>query len=580
MAEIKRTWSIPTSPRSPYKLPDELALLKTFEGKIWNKETQIEFAKGLEESDFYEGSVSSKYPDFSARDRVNRAPKTFGFVSFDHENRIKITDAGNLLIEQKRTNELFLRQLLKWQYPSPKHSGQQYVDFNIKPFLEILRLIFELDGLNKREIAMFCVGFIDWKNYNVVKSEILSYRVKSEGLDKYKKHGLIIETHKSKIRELYSEEIEHGDTKLRQQGISQNDEEEFIRTKLRNTIDYADAAIRYFRATELFTLSSHEFRLNVLDIHKNTVNDLLSQTSRPADDFSDESQFLVYLGNPYLPEIPSDNKTKLINHILNISSKLPPISSVTTITKAYLNNINIGALKDKKEELENLYQESKIATEIQNLQSYDVFEDIVDIFEKILDYKDIEIPDKPLFLEWNTWRALTMLDDGNIISYGKFDIEGKPLNTAPGKTADIVCEYKDFVLVVEVTLTSGEKQYETEHEPVARHLGYVRKSLRQKGDNRPVYGFFIAPKVSDATIAEFFARRKIEISYYGGKTNFIPMNVKTFINMLNVAKDKGGILSQQILKFIEWADAQADLKNDSDWFSAIAEASLKWVEVF
>jgi hypothetical protein len=582
MTEIKRTWSMPTSPRNPYKLPDELALLKEFEGQIWNKDTQISFAERLSESVFFEGSVSAKEPDFSARDRVNRAPKTFGFVRFDQENRIKITDAGNLLIEQKRLDELFFRQLLKWQYPSPKHCGPQYINFNIKPFVELLRLMYELDGLSKREIAMFCVSFINWENYSLVKNEILEFRHSMQDLSKAEEHQHILETHKNRIRQTYVEELAIGNIRLRQQGTSTNNEDQFIETKLRNSIDYADATIRYFRATGLFTLSSHHFRLSILDIYGITVEDILTNTVRSVEDFSEEREFLDYLGNPYLPALPTDNKEKIIEQILSVKDKLPQqIEEIelSAITDAYLNSIGIGELKDKKEELEAAYQNSKISSEIENIKSYNLYQDIVEIFEKILDRKDIEIPDKPLFLEWNTWRALNMLDDGNIIGHCKFDIEGKPLSTAPGKTADIVCEYKDFVLVVEVTLTSGARQYETEHEPVARHLADVKKNLRAIGDNRPVYGLFIAPSISEATVADFYIIRKTEVNFYGGKTNFIPMNIITFINVLQAAKNRGGILSRQILKFIKWADSQADSNNEAEWFDAIESASNNWVEI-
>lgn len=42
-----RAWNFPTSPRSPYKLQGELQLLKAFDGRVWDKNTQLEFAKSL-----------------------------------------------------------------------------------------------------------------------------------------------------------------------------------------------------------------------------------------------------------------------------------------------------------------------------------------------------------------------------------------------------------------------------------------------------------------------------------------------------------------------------------------------------
>lgn len=63
-----------------------------------------------------------------------------------------------------------------------------------------------------------------------------------------------------------------------------------------------------------------------------------------------------------------------------------------------------------------------------------------------------------------------MLDGGNIKANLKFDDFGNPMSTAQGNMADIVCDYGDFGLTVEVTMQSGQRQYETEGEPVTRHL--------------------------------------------------------------------------------------------------------------
>ena len=49
----------------------------------------------------------------------------------------------------------------------------------------------------------------------------------------------------------------------------------------------------------------------------------------------------------------------------------------------------------------------------------------------------------------------------------EFDDYGKPLSTAQGNMADIVCDYGDYILIVEVTMASGQRQYDMEGEPVS-----------------------------------------------------------------------------------------------------------------
>ena len=80
----------------------------------------------------------------------------------------------------------------------------------------------------------------------------------------------------------------------------------------------------------------------------------------------------------------------------------------------------------------------------------DYISNIIDTYNEII---ADEIYDAPLMLEYNTWRAMTMLDGGTIKPNLKFDDIGKPLSTAVGNKADIECYYDNFVVSVEVENT-------------------------------------------------------------------------------------------------------------------------------
>ncbi|WP_241502499.1 AlwI family type II restriction endonuclease, partial [Bathymodiolus azoricus thioautotrophic gill symbiont] len=149
------------------------------------------------------------------------------------------------------------------------------------------------------------------------------------------------------------------------------------------------------------------------------------------------------------------------------------------------------------------------------------FDDINSTFDQILDKS---LYDTPLMLEWNTWRAMTMLDGGIIKANLKFDDFGNPMSTAQGNMADIVCDYGDFGLTVEVTMQGGQRQYETEGEPVTRHLAKVKRET-----DKPAYCFFIAPNINEACIAYFYGLHKINISYYGGKSTIVPLPLSIFL---------------------------------------------------
>ncbi len=125
---LARTWFVTTSPRNPAKLRQELELLSRFDGKNWWERDkqgqpihQLEFARLLGENEFFEGSIERNLA-FAARDRL-RAPQMLGFAYVDEARILRITPAGWQLVRNEHVNELFLRQLLKWQFPSWQHGG-------------------------------------------------------------------------------------------------------------------------------------------------------------------------------------------------------------------------------------------------------------------------------------------------------------------------------------------------------------------------------------------------------------------------------------------------------------------------
>ena len=176
--------------------------------------------------------------------------------------------------------------------------------------------------------------------------------------------------------------------------------------------------------------------------------------------------------------------------------------------------------------------------------------------------------------EWNTWRAMTMLDGGNIKANLKFDDFGNPMTTAQGNMADIVCNYDDFDLIVEVTMASGQKQYEMEGEPVSRHLGKLKKET-----GREAYGLFIAPMINEACVAQFYMLYHTNISYYGGKSAIVPLPLNIFRKMVEDSfKADYTPNPSQVKAFFEYSKEIAkSSSNEQDWYRKITEKALDWL---
>ncbi|MDR1023194.1 MAG: AlwI family type II restriction endonuclease [Prevotellaceae bacterium] len=149
------------------------------------------------------------------------------------------------------------------------------------------------------------------------------------------------------------------------------------------------------------------------------------------------------------------------------------------------------------------------------------------------------------------------------------------MNTAQGNMADIVCDYGDFGLTVEVTMQAGPRQYETEGEPVARHLSKFKKET-----NKPAYCLFIAPEINEACIAHFFMFHKVAISYYGGLSTIVPMPLSVFQKMLTDSY-KAGYIPQpkHIQHFFEFSNKKAKTcANESEWYKEATNKALNWLD--
>lgn len=198
-----------------------------------------------------------------------------------------------------------------------------------------------------------------------------------------------------------------------------------------------------------------------------------------------------------------------------------------------------------------------------------------DIQNTFLQIENNELYDAPLILEWNTWRAMTMLDGGDIKANLHFDDYGQPLSTAQGNMADIVCDYGDFALSVEVTMASGQKQYDMEGEPVSRHLGKLKKAT-----NKPAYCLFIAPTINEACIAHFYTLHHLSVSYYGGKSTIIPLPLSIFKKMVEDSYKADYIPNpKHVQHFFEQSNLLATkYDNEQDWYKAITDTALHWLE--
>lgn len=556
MAYVKnKSLFFTTSPRTPSKIIPEIKLLsENYSGRNWNKQTQIEFIELLARADFFEGSGSGKDKAFSARDRINRAPKSLGFINLNPF--IELTDAGREFVYGKRPQEVFLRQLLKFQIPSPYHILKESVKFFVKPYLEIIRLIRDLNGLSFDELKIFGMTLTDYRDYDSVVEKIRSFRVQVGRYEEKAYNNL-----NNVLCEIYSDDILKGSTKTRETNDASL--KKFLRTKRHNVRDYADACFRYLRYTELFSISHKNRTIYIYPDKIQDVNFILENVDRNPVFISDIDSYKNYLFDLTTPRLYSDNRENAIDSLMRISD----------YTRKQLEKLSLEKLKEIFDSIVARRKAAIIKSEVENIKSksYALYSEIVDTYNEIIadGYYDT-----PLMLEYNTWRAMTMINGGDIKGNFKFDDEGQPLSTASGNMPDIECDYGDFVLAVEVTMQRGSRQYESEGEPVARHFGQLKRRT-----GKETYCLFIAPVVNKASLAHFFALNKMEISYYGGRTKIIPLDLEQFMKLVdNSYNYKKRPTAQELRIFLDEVILQEEYsKNEEEWAMKIQDCVNNWL---
>ncbi|MDE3248281.1 MAG: AlwI family type II restriction endonuclease [Bacteroidota bacterium] len=545
-----------TSPRTPAKMIPEIGLLHTnFSGKKWNAKTQVAFMELLREENFFNGEGAND-PAFSARDRINRAPKALGFVVLSPT--IHLTPAGQELVGADRKDEIFLRQILKFQIPSPFHMpSENSARFWVKPYLEIFRLIRHFGSLKFDEVMMFGLQLVDYREFDKIVKKIEQFRLaKASEKGEYKRFRSSY--FEKELREIYSEEIKSGRTQTRETkdfSISK-----FLSTKSSNMRDYADACFRYLRATGLVSISHVGKSISIMPEKIEDVDFFLSRTDRDPCFIDDEKQYVEYLGNRRIPTLITDNRELLEEKIKN---QFPKIGIPTGASLDILKDIFADETEFRKELILN--------EQISAIKGFRYFEDISAMFTQITTNA---IYDAPLMLEWNIWRAMTMLDGGEVKANLKFDDYGNPMSTAQGNMADIVCDYGEFGLTVEVTLQIGQRQYEMEGEPVTRHLAKYKKESQ-----KPAYCLFIAPKINDSCRAHFYALHKMNIQYYGGTSTIVPLPLSVFIKMVEDSY-KAGYLPEpeHVKRLFERSNQLADqANNEVDWYEGMIQYALNWL---
>ena len=294
------------------------------------------------------------------------------------------------------------------------------------------------------------------------------------------------------------------------------------------------------------------------------IDYILANTERKPVFADDEAAYKLHLFSAIEPTLYTDLKDNIVDTVMKIGA----------YTERELINKDVEELKNLRDELVKKQRDAVIDEQITELKSYSLYSEITEIFNDIHSGA-LEFYDAPLMFEYNTWRAMTMLNGGSIKGNFKIDDIGQPLSTAQGNMPDIECDYGDFALSVEVTLQGGQRQYDTEGEPVTRH--YAR--LRQKS-GKDTYCLFIAKRVNMATFEHFWGLNQVpNITAYGGKPRIIPLELEQFMRLIDNSYTHSTMPTPADMRsFLQSAIDQIEgTTGAAEWKERIDNCAIEWL---
>lgn len=268
-----------------------------------------------------------------------------------------------------------------------------------------------------------------------------------------------------------------------------------------NFVDYADMNMRYLRISGVL---QRKGRGLIIAPAKHLLAEALAKSTVSTRPLIDEYRLLCNGAS-----LPTDNENvakSVLNDLMRQMKERRIAFDISDLPLDTPAEINIA-----RRRLESIIAQTD---EIQYAQAQcDQWKEISDYMSLLIkgggktvydEDNAIEVPkdETPAYLEWTLWRASLAIDHLVNMPYEvrgfKLDSDFMPVSAAGGGKGDLYCEFEDFTILTEVTMSTSSRQEAMEGEPVRRHVSDAVLKY-----DKPVYGMFIAVRI-DTNTAETF----------------------------------------------------------------------------
>ena len=340
--------------------------------------------------------------------------------------------------------------------------------------------------------------------------------------------------------------------------------------KANNFKEYSDMNMRYLRISGVL---QRKGRGMVIVPAKHILAEKLAKSTS-----NEEPIMIQYKRLCEGAELPTDNvdiAKVLLNDLMKQMKSRQILFDISDLPLNTATEINIA--RRRLEDLLSKTDEIQYAKEQCNQ-----WQEIADYMELLIKgggkhtYDDdnvIEVPkdETPAYLEWILWRASLAIDHMVNKPYEvrgfKLDSDFLPVSAAGGGKGDLYCEFNDFTILTEVTMSTSSRQEAMEGEPVRRHVSDAVLKY-----DKPVYGMFIAVKI-DTNTAETFRHG---IWYARGdvkqRLDIVPLTLAQYREYFMAMFRTGHANPEKLRELILLCETRRDILNAPRWKSYIGTA--------
>lgn len=541
------SWSWKTKPRSIIKTVQWFPCFAALEGENWNKKSQALSKKDNKpvhpvrrsyiyaaHSDDDPWLASVSYRDYlsgqkdlketEANGRMDKgAFEFFGFGYVKANGEIAVSEVGRKIVQGSFDDEDYLKQLLKLRLPNFTYETAKMKKGKfLFPFQLILEAFSNFDSLNRSELALL-FGCEDTADIPAAIKAIAEFKERYQQLPNKNDGAAVKDTFQKVFVSAYGQMSNQADSYY----------------------EYAEALSRTLVYTGLFSLSGRSIASKVrVAEHSRAKVKLLQEKYEFVfpEGLASLDKYMAWYGacrNVILPwenteerrNIISDKASLLLEKMQDADEEYRRSARISPEDiRQIVNHANASADVDTLKEFETILSDAIVSHNeeyfIQVLsKTPEERKNILDKFDDILANEDMSA----LWLEVNTWKSLIAIEGKQRVKRNfKIEDDLTPKSFAPGvgNTPDMELYRDSYLIIPEVSLMTGVRQWEHEASSVIDHvLSFIREY-----EEKQVLGLFISSRINVRTAWQFFVLNRE--SWVGTPVPVVPFTITQYKDVI------------------------------------------------